>query len=394
MNAIHQPTHVRLSSSSARLRAPLAAAIFSIVAVVGAAVFHQAPPRAPAKASGLKTERHEVTLASDAAQWQALRLGTASVPGERWSSPYPARFRVNEAATSRVGSPVAGRVSKVFVELGDTVKAGDKLFSVASPDVASFRAEQRRAAVDLEVAKVAHERVAAMVNARALPGKQELDAEAQLRASELALELANVKLNSLRVSPSGGGDFSVVAPQSGVVVRKAVLPSQQVDAAEVLLEIADLRTVWAVAEVFEADANRFEPSGKVLLTSPLVPGLSLEAKIEMVSSVVDPERHTVSIRAVVPNESLALRPNTYVEMSFREPNIGSAVEIPASALVSNGAERYVYVQQGGKGHFVRRSVQAGWSHEGRVLVTGGLSPGDVVIEEGAALLDNQIALDG
>jgi len=391
MTALNQST-LKWPVPNRNIFAMLAAAAFSVVGVAAAALFHQAPPRVPERAAGLKTDKQAVMIARDAALWRALKLATATTPGERWSAPYPARFRVNDAAAARVGAPASGRVSRVFVELGDSVKAGDKLFSVASADVATFRAEQRRAAVDLEVAKVAHERVRAMVDARALPGKQETETAAQVRESELALELANAKLTSLRVPASGGSEFVVVAPRSGVVVRKNVLPSQQVGSDEVLIEVADLSTVWAVAEIFEADASRIRPDATVRLTSPLVPGLSLEARVEMISSVVDPERHTVGVRVVVPNPDQRLRPNTYVELSFQEPVVAGAVEIPASALVSSGAERYVYVQTGA-GRFEKRSVEAGWSRESRVLVSRGLSPGDVVVAEGAALLDNQIALD-
>lgn len=391
MHAVNQPSSPLLVPNK-NIFALLGAAGLSALFVAAAALFHQAPPRVPERVTGLKTDKQAIVLASDAAQWKAIKLATASAPGERWSPPYPARFRVNEAAAARVGAPAPGRVSKVFVELGDSVKAGDKLFAVASADVATFRAEQRRAAVDLEVAKVAHERVAAMVEARALPGKQETESAAQMRESQLALELANAKLTSLRVPAGGGSEFVVVAPRGGVVVRKNVLPSQQVDSDEVLLEVADLSTVWAVAEIFEGDAGRIQQGGSVLLTSPLVPGLSVEAKVEMVASVVDPVRHTVSVRVVVPNPDDRLRPNTYVELSFREPTVAGAVEIPSSALVSSGAERYVYVERG-PGRFEKRSVQAGWSRSNRVLVSQGLSPGDVVVAEGAGLLDNQIALD-
>jgi len=384
------PGYLDLTPSS--FKPLLVAVALSVGAVAAAALFHQAPPHAPDRAGGITTDKAGISLASNAAQWKAIRLGTAKAAGEAWSAPYPARFRVNEASAARVGAPLSGRVSRVYVELGDEVKAGDKLFSVASPDVAAFRAEQRRAALDLDVAKVAHDRVVAMVNARALPGKQETEADAQVRESQLALELANSRLASLRVPQSGGGDFTVVAPRAGVIVKKSVLPSQQVDADEVLVDIADLGTVWAVADVFEGDASRLQQNGSVLVTSPLVPGLSAEAKIESVASVVDPERHTVSVRAVIPNESQALRPNTYIEMSFREPAAAGAVEIAASALVSSGTDRYVYLQEGA-GHFVRRPVQAGWSHANRVVVTSGLAPGDVVVDEGGALLDNQIALD-
>lgn len=392
MQASNAPSLGQLLFSRRSLIPSLVAAALSVAAVLVAASFHQPPPHSPERAGGLKSEPNAISLAPGAAQWKAIKLAPVVAASERWSTPYPARFRVNEAKASRVGAPVAGRISKVFVELGDSVKAGDKLFSLASPDVATLRAEERRAAVDLDVAKAAHERVVAMVNARALPGKQETEAAAQVRESELALQLATSKLASLRVPVTGGSDFVVVAPRAGVVVSKSVVPSQQVDSNGVLIELADLSSIWAVADIFEADAARVQHNGKVLLTSPLVPGLSVEANVDMVASVVDPQRHTISVRAVLPNAADQLRPNTYIEMSFREPGLPSGVEIPSSALVSSGTDRYVYVQAT-PGRFVRRAVQAGWSRDGRVVVTSGLAAGDVVVSEGAALLDNQIALD-
>lgn len=393
MEALNQPSLPQLLDFRRSVKPALVAVALSVAAVAVAALFHRAPPRAAERAGGLKTDvQHGVTLATDAAQWKALRLAPVGAPRERWSTPFPARFRVNEATASRVGAPLAGRVSKVFVELGDAVKPGDKLFSIASPDVATLRAEQRRAAVDLDVAKVAHERVLAMVEARALPGKQAAESDAQVRQSELALQLASSKLASLRVPASGGSDFVVVAPRAGVVVKKTIVPAQQVASDEVLIELADLATVWAVADIFEGDAARVQPSGRVLLTSPLVAGMAIQANVEMVASVVDPARHTVGVRAVIPNPAQQLRPNTYIEMSFLEPSQANAVEIPASALVSSGTDRYVYVQTA-PGHFVRRPVLASWSHDNRIVVTSGLTTGDVIVAEGAALLDNQITLD-
>jgi cobalt-zinc-cadmium efflux system membrane fusion protein len=392
MQSVQSANPVEGSSLRVNPVALAAGVAVSGAAMLVAALFHQAPPVALARAAGIKTGRADVTLAADAEQWHAIRLGTAVSATERWSDPFPGRFKVNEAAAARVGAPVSGRISRVFVELGDPVKAGDKLFSIGSPDLAAFRAEQRKAAIDLEVAKVAHDRVQAMVEARALAGKEELAAAAQVRESDLALRLADAKLASLRVSAAGENELTLVAPRDGVVVEKDLLPAQQVSSNQALLEIADMRSVWAVADVFESDAAGFKAGGAAKLTSSSVPGLAIDAKIEMISSVVDPDRHTVAVRVIVPNPDQRIRPNTYVEMRFQEPPLPQAVEIASSAIVSSGTERHVYVQEGA-GHFVRRSVDAGSSHANRVVVTRGLSAGDVVVERGSALLDNQITLD-
>ena len=78
-------------------------------------------------------------------------------------------------------------------------------------------------------------------------------------------------------------------------------------------------------------------------------------------------------------------------MRFLQRPLPGAVEINASALVSDGADKYVYVEDS-EGHFVRRKVIATSSTKGRVVVTSGINVGEKVVEEGSALLDNQVAL--
>jgi RND family efflux transporter MFP subunit len=254
-----------------------------------------------------------------------------------------------------------------------------------------LRSEQQRAMVEFSAAKERQARVLAMVDAHAAPGKDQLESQAQLREAELGVKLANAKLTSLRVSSNADNEFTVVAPRAGVVVEKSVLPAQQVSPDDNLMGVADMGSVWAVAEIFEADAQGIEAGTMARLSQSELPGFGLEAPVEMVSSVVDPERHTVSVRVVVPNPDHRIRPNTYLEMRFLQRPLPTAVEISASALVSDGADKYVYAQEG-DGHFVRRKVTAASSTKGRVVVTSGLKVGEKVVEEGSALLDNEVAL--
>jgi RND family efflux transporter MFP subunit len=369
----------------------LLGAAFSALCALGALSFHQAPPGELSRAAGMKAGAADVTLAQGAPQWAALRVGTAHAAGTAWSEAFPARFRVDEARAARVGAPLAGRVTRVLVELGDPVKAGQPLFSLASADVAALRVELQRAKVEHDVALGKHERVASMVAAHALPGKDEVEASAELRESELGLRLANAKLASLHVSGGPDNELTVLSPRDGVVVEKNLLAAQQVEPDQKLLEVADTSEVWAVAQIFEADAQGLAPGARARLTRAELPGFACEAKVDMVSSVVDPEDHSIAVRVVVPNPDRALRPNTYVEMRFEQAAPAGAVEIAADSLVSDGPDKYVYVERE-PGHFVRRQVVASSSSKSRVIVTSGLSAGERVVEEGSALLDNAIAL--
>jgi RND family efflux transporter MFP subunit len=384
---------VSLTRADRRQRLPglVVACVVSVVAVVGALMFHRRIPDEPAPPAGMHVDKNGITLESGAPQWKAIKLGKVAPPGERWTEAFPARFRVDEAVASRVGSPLAGRVTTVSVELGQSVKAGAPLFAVASPDIAALRAEQQKAAVDLQVARAAYERVKAMVDARALPAKDELESDQQAKQAELALRLAQMKLSSLKVSTRGENEFTVVAPRDGVIIEKNVLPGQQVTTDDSLVSVAELDMVWVMADLFEADANGVVTGTKARVTSPSLPGFSLDAPVERVSSVVDPERHTVSVRVKLQNPDLRMRPNMFAEVRFLTEPTSGTVEMAASAVVSDGPKQYAYVLES-PGHFVKRSIVAGSERDGRVTVLQGLKAGETVVEQGAVLLDNQIDL--
>ncbi len=376
---------------SRKVQGVTAAVILSGISIWAASGFTREPPPPTPDAPGMQVGDDNVTLAADAPQWKVLRLGAVASATTHWSDPVPARVKIDETRASKVGSPLAGRVTQVFVELGQPVKAGDALFTVASPDIAGLRGEREKAAVDLDVARGTLERVKAMVTARAVAAKDEIEADQTYRQAQLSLRLAQSKLASLKVSSRAENEFTVVSPREGVVVEKNILPAQQVSVESGLVGVADLSQVWVVAELFEADAVGILVGTPTRLSSPSMPELAIEARVDMVSSVVDPTRPTLPGRVRIENEKRLLKPNIFAQMRFAvEPPTGSG-EVAASSLVSDGAKQYVYVQTD-HGRFTRREVVAGSGREGQVPILSGLELDEVVVEEGAILLDNQIAL--
>lgn len=376
---------------SRKLKGIAAATIVSGISIWAAAGFTREPPPPTPAPPGMQVGDDNVTLAADAPQWKVLRLGAVTAATTRWTDPVPARVKIDESRASRVGTPLGGRVTQVFVELGQPVKAGDPLLSVASPDIAGLRSEREKAAVALDIAKTTLDRIKAMVSARALPAKDELEANQQARQAALSLQLAQSKLASLKVSSRADNEFTLVSPRDGTVVGKNVLPSQQISPDLDLIDVADLSQVWVVADLFEADAIGIREGTAAKITSPSLPDLAIDANVEMVSAVVDPTRHTIPVRVQLRNDKHLLKPNIFAQMRFAiQPSQGS-VEVMASSLVSDGAKQYVYVQSE-RGRFTRRAVVAGSVHENKAPILSGLALGDVVVEEGAILLDNQVAL--
>jgi RND family efflux transporter MFP subunit len=327
-----------------------------------------------------------------------IKLGAPSAAAPHWSDPIPARVAFDEAKTSRLGSPLAGRVTAVLVERGQRVKPGAPLFTVSSSSLAELRTELAKTAAQRTTAHTNLDRVQALVDAGSLPAKELVTARQEAIEADLAVQLADHKLAALKVVGASDTSFTLTSPRDGVVVEKAVTPGQLVDPSNAsLMAIADLSTVWVVADLFESDVGAVIPGTRAKVSIHGAgpgggPGDSeRDAVIEQVSAVVDPDRHTVPVRLRLDNPDGALRPNAYATIRWFDPT-PVAVTLPTSAVLSDGAKSYVYRQEP-DGALRRHDITVGSASAGTVPVIAGLSPTDRIVLSGAILLDNQIALE-
>jgi cobalt-zinc-cadmium efflux system membrane fusion protein len=380
------------TSPTRALRVPVlvAAVLIGAVAIVLARHYKRPDPPKEPPAPGMTVGSNSITLANDAPMWNVVKVGKAEAAQPHWTDPVPARVVFDETRTSRLGTPLSGRVTAVMVERGQKVAKGALLFTVSSPNLAELRAEQEKATVERVTAQTEYNRVKDLVAGGSIPGKDLVTAEQQLREAELAVRLAGQKLASLNVAGgNGAAAFTVTAPREGVVVEKTVAVGQSVDAsAGSLMAIADLSDVWVVADLFENDVGSLAPGAKARVT---VGTIDIEATVDQVAGVVDPERHTVPVRVRLANAEGTLRPNSYAQIRFYDETTAK-VALPASAVMSDGATSYVYVKSD-KGELKRRDVVVGSVNGGKVPVLDGVEVGEQVVIQGAILLDNQIQLD-
>jgi RND family efflux transporter MFP subunit len=384
---------IRETSARSRVIGLGSGVAIAALCIAAALRFQRPTPAEAAPNPNIQVKGQGVSIAAGAPQWQVLKLGEAKASPERWTEPVPASVRVDEANAARVGSPLGGRVQRVLVQLGEPVHAGQPLFSVSSPDLAELTDAEVQARLDLQTAKQQAERIAALIEARAIPAKDGITSQSELARAEIRHSLAVSKLRALRVGSSSDNEFVVKAPRAGTVVAKNVLPGQEVGANgdSNLITIADLSTVWVVADVFESNATGIKSGTSVRVHLASEPDLQLEGTVDRISEVVDPERHTLPVRVTFPNPERRLKPNTFARMQFLSaPNVG-AVEVAAGALITDGEQQAVFVRENA-GTFTRRNVVAGTVRQGRVVVFSGLNAGETVVESGAVLLDNQITL--
>jgi cobalt-zinc-cadmium efflux system membrane fusion protein len=305
--------------------------------------------------------------------------------------PVTARVVTVESRTSPSFAPLDGRVVEVPVRIGDRVKAKDKLVLVRSGDLAGMQRELRAAELSVHTKQALAERMKLLVESRAGSQNDLLVAQSELNEAKLAQGAASAKLNSLAVTESGETGYWVLANRAGTVVQLDATPGKQVgpDKDKPVATVADLDEVLVIGDVPQKDANTIPMGSEVRIEQPGSDALLATGAVETISDVLDPDRQTVPIRIRVKNEARTLRPNEFVEAAFAPSQSERTLQVPAEAIVSDGALSIVFVE-GPPGSLHRRVVHVGRQTRERTELVSGVSEGERVVVRGALLLLNAV----
>jgi HlyD family secretion protein len=312
-----------------------------------------------------------------------------------------------EARTSAlVGPKMAGLISRVNVDQGDRVKAGETLIhledtdfkqqvAVAEADVAAavaaidrLHADQRRAEAVLVQARLTHERLAQSAAANA-SSQQELDKAAEAHAiadAELSRAgTANVEGQKRHAAAERTLDFqrarlddtTIEAPFDALVLRREREAGDVVTAGSSVLLLASLAEIWVTAWVDETELAKLaegQPARVVFRSEAsmeypgVVARLGREADRETREIVVD-----VHVKQLPANWAVGQRAEVYIRTDHRE----NVVSLPAALVLLQEGKPGVLVDEGGKARW--RAITLGLRGREVVEVLSGLSVGDVVV---------------
>jgi membrane fusion protein, heavy metal efflux system len=298
------------------------------------------------------------------------------------------RIEPDPTSVTPVFPPVGGRVIRVEVRPGEAVARAQILAVLESSDVTSARMDYRHALADAEVKGKQRERAADLLAKGALAEKdaQQADADAKMADAELARTLD--RLHVLDVDPAGTtNEFKLLAPHAGVVLDVGAAQgefSKSLDAPRALCTLADLSTVWAVGEIYEKDIEGLKVGQQANVAVSAYGNKKWTGRVAAIADALDPVSRTLSLRVVLPNPGRALKPEMFATISLVR-SVALAIVIPASAVIREGANSYVYVQRNAS-QFEKRAVTLGSSEGAQAEVEKGLKAGDVIVTEGALLL--------
>jgi cobalt-zinc-cadmium efflux system membrane fusion protein len=312
------------------------------------------------------------------------------------------KIAVNGDRATSVYSPYSGRVTRVIANLGDEVAQGAPLATIDASEFTQAQNDLRTAMAQVKLARIAETRKHALFDVKggSLADWQQAQAdlasaEATLGATRSRLRIlgySDVQIDALATTEHFEPTTNIVAPIRGIVVDRQIGPGQyaQSGAATPVYTIADLTSVWLVANVREADAARVQRGQTVEVHVLAYPDRIFSAHVVYVAPTIDPNTHRLTVRAVIDNADGALKPEMFANFVIRTGEAAQSPAVPEGAVVYEGESAHVWMLQSDNAIAIR-PIRVGRTNDGFVEVLEGLQSGDRVVTKGSLFIDRAAA---
>jgi RND family efflux transporter MFP subunit len=287
------------------------------------------------------------------------------------------RVEVDERRVFAVAPKFEGWVERLHVNAtGQPVSKGQPLFDVYSPELVSAQREYA----------IANDAATALQ--RAAPETQQ--SMKRLAESSLARlknwDVSDDQIRDLAQSEQARRTLTFRSPVGGIVTEKKALQGMRFMPGEMLYQIADLSSVWVIADIYEQDIAAIRQGSKAKVVISAYPDKVFEGRITYVYPMLKPETRTIPVRIELPNPGQILKPAMFAQVELAALDKGKVLTVPNSAVIDSGTRRIVLVQVG-EGRFEPREVTLGTRNEEYAQVVSGVKEGEAVVTSANFLID-------
>jgi cobalt-zinc-cadmium efflux system membrane fusion protein len=336
----------------------------------------------------------KVRLASDETAREA-GIQTAPVERRRLAETIEVvgRLVFDQNRLAQLSSAVPATVVEVKVDVGDEVRAGDPLVVLASAAVGEDQSRLAAARARVEMAAAALAREQSLLE-KGISARKEVEAaRSELAAAQAELQAARASLRVAGASAeSTEGRYTLAAPLAGTVVARDAVVGRAVSPEEILVQVADLATMWALLEIPEAESTKVRAGQLVSLRFEGLSGGERQASLSRVGASVDPATRTLRARVDLPNVDRSLKAGLFVRGRIHVSEERDAVLVPREAVQYAEGQPVVFVKDTDS-VYLPVPVKLGAETDGRIEILHGLEPGVGVVTTGAFLLKTEILKD-
>jgi cobalt-zinc-cadmium efflux system membrane fusion protein len=386
-----------------------AAAVAAIsVLSIGAWLVSRSPDIHSAKAADTDVESDV-----DVAQ-QTVNVSDRQAGGFKILAAEPRTFRVVKNAVGSIDfnqnmlvqafTTNPGKIVDTILNVGDTVTRGQTLFTIDSPDLLQAESSLLAAAAVLELQTRTLNRVKQLLKTGGGAQKDvdqatsdQQTAEGNYKAARDAVRIfgkTDEEVDRILADRKIDSILRVPSPISGKIVARSAAPGLYVQPANAPAPytLADLSTMWMVANVIETDAPAYRLGQPVAVTVPAYPDEVFRGTVTTLGLNIDPGTHRQLVRSVIDDPDHKLRAGMLASFSIEIEGPKTSVAVPSDAVVREGDGSMTVWVTTDRRRFQRRAVKVGLEQNGWRQILEGLNAGDLLASSGAIFLSNKFAI--
>lgn len=342
-------------------------------------------------------EEGEIQLTSQQMVEQGLKVAVASTGLVEKLTTLPGKLVVNTDQQAHISPNFSGHVEQVNVALGQSVQKGQTLAVLIVPELIDQQANLRMAQVNLDLARKDYQREQQLWS-QGISAKQDYQrAENAYRQAQITVQSSQARLNALGASGNNNGRFLIKAPISGVISKKDIVVGENVQLADQLFVIENLKDLWLEFNLPNTSNIQLQV-GQILNFKTNGSDQNYQAKVQTLNSQADLQTGRLQVRAKVTTQADVLRPNVLVNVFVTDAQAKTALRVQKKALQQVEGKPVVFViesEEKGLVHLKAQPIEVGVSsQDGQWLeVISGLTEGQKYIADGSFLLKSELEKD-
>jgi membrane fusion protein, heavy metal efflux system len=358
---------------------------------------------APSAASGPSVVDASMLNLSDA-QLAAVKVE----PVAEWEFPVEKEavgsIDFNEDMETQVFTPYQGKIIALFAGVGDDVKKGQTLFTIDSPDLLAAESNLIAAAGVLDLTDRNLKRMQELYTTRAVSQasleqaiSDQQTAEGNLRAGRDAVRIfgkTDAEIDHIVSARLADPTLVVPSPISGRITQRNAAPGLLVQPANPPppYVVADIETMWMLANVVEVDSPAFHVGQQVKVVLSAFPDRAFDGTITTIGASVDPNSRRVLVRSEIKDPRHELRSGMFGNFTISIAAPVRSPAIPLDGVVREGDGTQTIWVTADRRRFSRRTVKIGDVRDGYRQILDGVKVGELVATDGAIFLDNMVSI--
>ena len=311
----------------------------------------------------------------------------------------------NQNMLVQVFSQYPGKILKANFNLGDEVHQGDALFTIDSPDLLQAESAVLATAGVLEMQNRTLSRATQLLRQGGSAQKDvdqstsdQQTAEGNFKAAKDAVRIfgkTDAEIDQIVAQRRIESTLLVPSPISGKIVARNAAPGllTQPGSAPAPYAVADLSTMWMLANVIETDAPAYRVGQQVEVRVPAYPDMVFRGHVTTLGSMIDPNTHRQLVRSEIADPQHLLRAGMFASFVIGVGDPAQSAAIPVEGVVREGDGTMTVWVTTDRRHFTKRTVKIGiQQQEGWSQILEGVAPGELVVGDGAVFLSNKLLL--